>query len=44
MDQKDDRYQTALAFHGNKCPAMPIGLRAGLVAMKRLGVERASNK
>ncbi len=31
-------------FHGHKCPAMPLGLRAGLAAMKKLGVERASNK
>ncbi|NOZ62326.1 MAG: formylmethanofuran dehydrogenase [Calditrichaeota bacterium] len=31
-------------FHGHRCPAMPIGYRAGLVAMKKLGVERASNK
>lgn len=31
-------------FHGHHCPAMPIGYRAGLVAMKKLGVERASNK
>ena len=31
-------------FHGHRCPAMPIGYRAGLAAMKKLGVERASNK
>ncbi|MCD6335484.1 MAG: formylmethanofuran dehydrogenase [Candidatus Latescibacteria bacterium] len=31
-------------FHGHKCPAMPIGYRAGLAAMKTLGVARASNK
>jgi len=31
-------------FHGHKCPAAPLGLRAGLAAMKRLGVERAANK
>jgi formylmethanofuran dehydrogenase subunit E len=31
-------------FHGHKCPAMPIGYRAGLTAMKKLGVEKASNK
>lgn len=28
-------------FHGHKCPAMPMGLRAGLVAMRKLGVGRA---
>ncbi len=31
-------------FHGHRCPAMPIGYRAGLVAMKTLAVQRASNK
>jgi len=31
-------------FHGHKCPAMPIGYRAGLAALKALGVKRASNK
>ena len=34
----------AFKFHGHKCPAMPLGLRAGLAAMKKLGVKRASNK
>jgi formylmethanofuran dehydrogenase subunit E len=34
----------AFEFHGHKCPAMPIGYRAGLTAMERLGVEKASNK
>ncbi len=32
------------AFHGHKCPAMPMGLRAGLAAMRALGVERAKDK
>ncbi|AEH44120.1 formylmethanofuran dehydrogenase subunit E region [Thermodesulfatator indicus DSM 15286] len=31
-------------FHGHLCPAMPMGLRAGLIARKRLGVERAKSK
>lgn len=33
-----------LAFHGHKCPAMPMGLRAGVAAMHALGVERAKDK
>lgn len=37
-------FETGLKFHGHKCPAMPMGLRAGLAAMKALGVERAKNK
>jgi formylmethanofuran dehydrogenase subunit E len=28
-------------FHGHKCPAMPMGLRAGLAAMKKLGVAHS---
>ena len=36
--------ELGIAFHGHKCPAMPLGLRVGLAAMERLGVERASNK
>lgn len=31
-------------LHGHKCPAMPIGLRAGLAALKKLNTERATNK
>ena len=34
----------AFEFHGHRCPAMPLGYRAGLTAMKKLGVEKASNK
>ena len=33
-----------LKFHGHKCPAMPMGLRAGVAAMRALGVERARDK
>jgi formylmethanofuran dehydrogenase subunit E len=33
-----------LKFHGHRCPAMPLGLRAGLAAMRALGVERSANK
>ena len=34
----------AFDFHGHKCPATPMGLRAGLAAMKTLGVERSKDK
>jgi len=30
-------------FHGHKCPAMPMGLRAGATAMNKLGIERAKD-
>lgn len=34
----------AFFFHGHRCPAMPLGLRAGLKAMDILGVERSQDK
>lgn len=30
-------------LHGHKCPAMPLGLRAGAAALEALGVERAAD-
>ena len=36
--------ELGFAFHGHKCPAMPLGLRAGLRAMEVLGVERSKDK
>ncbi len=42
--QFEQLFEIGLAFHGHKCPAMPMGLRAGLAAMKTLGVERAQDK
>ena len=44
METLKDFLDVALEFHGHKCPAMPMGLRAGIAAMKALGVERAKNK
>ncbi len=40
----NELYEMGLKFHGHRCPAMPMGLRAGLAAMKKLGVERAKDK
>ncbi len=31
-------------LHGHICPAMPLGLRAALEALSRLGIPRARNK
>ena len=39
-----ESYDTALEFHGHKCPAMPMGLRAGLAAMRALCVERSRER
>jgi formylmethanofuran dehydrogenase subunit E len=44
MKELKDYLEVGLEFHGHKCPAMPMGLRAGLAAMKKLGVERAKDK
>ena len=39
-----DLFEVGLKFHGHKCPAMPLGLRAATEAMNILGVERAQDK
>ena len=44
MQTLDEMLETGLKFHGHKCPAMPMGLRAGLAAMNALGVERSQDK
>jgi formylmethanofuran dehydrogenase subunit E len=41
MDRNDDLFKAGLLLHGHKCPAMPMGLRAGVAALDALGVERA---
>jgi len=33
-----------VTFHGHKCPAMTLGLRAGVAALRALGVDRARDK
>jgi formylmethanofuran dehydrogenase subunit E len=33
----------AFPFHGHRCPAMPLGVRAGQAAMKALSVERSQS-
>lgn len=44
MMQAKDYFELGLKFHGHKCPAMPLGLRAGAAAMNALGVERSKDK
>jgi len=41
VNTNDELYKVGLALHGHKCPAMPLGLRAGLAAMEALGVQHA---
>ncbi|MCC6604389.1 MAG: tRNA CCA-pyrophosphorylase [Anaerolineae bacterium] len=43
MNQDHELYKAGLLLHGHKCPAMPMGLRAGLAAIEQLGVERAKD-
>ncbi len=38
-----DYLEAGMLLHGHKCPAMPQGLRAGAIAMNKLGVERAKD-
>ena len=42
--QLEELVEVGMKFHGHKCPAMPMGLRAGVAAMEALGVERAMDK
>ena len=35
-NKKAEIPEWAFEFHGHKCPAMPIGYRTGLIAMKIL--------
>jgi formylmethanofuran dehydrogenase subunit E len=44
MEDLHELFDAGMTFHGHKCPAMPMGLRAGLAAMKTLGVERSRDK
>jgi len=39
-----EMFEHGVYFHGHLCPAMPLGLRAGLLARRKLGVERAKSK
>jgi formylmethanofuran dehydrogenase subunit E len=43
VDTNDELYKAGLLLHGHKCPAMPMGLRAGLAALEALGVPRAAD-
>jgi len=43
MVNAKDYLELGLKLHGHKCPAMPMGLRAGAAAMNKLGVERTGD-
>ena len=44
MESLEEFVETGMKFHGHKCPAMPLGIRAGLAARRILGVNRAPDK
>ena len=44
MIDAKDFFELGLKFHGHKCPAMPMGLRAGAAAMNALGTARSQDK
>ncbi len=44
MSNLNELFEIGMKFHGHKCPAMPLGLRAAQAAMRVLGVERAQDK
>ena len=44
MKDLKELFDVGLKFHGHKCPAMPMGLRAGMAAMKVLEVARSQDK
>jgi formylmethanofuran dehydrogenase subunit E len=44
MSELNELFEVGLKFHGHKCPAMPMGIRAGLAAMNALGVKRSLDK
>ncbi len=43
MINPKDYLEMGIKFHGHKCPAQPMGLRAGALAMNTLGVERSKS-
>ena len=44
MPEFPELWELGFRFHGHKCPAMPLGIRAGLAALRTLGAERAKDK
>ena len=44
MEDLKELLEIGVKFHGHKCPAMPMGLRAAMAAMNVLSVERSKDK
>lgn len=41
MQELNKLLEIGFPFHGHRCPAMPLGLRAGIAAMDALGTPRS---
>ena len=44
QNKLNKRFEVGMKFHGHKCPAMPLGLRARIAAMEVLNVEWSQDK
>jgi formylmethanofuran dehydrogenase subunit E len=44
FEEFNDLVNAGFLLHGHICPAMPLGIRAGLEALWQLGVKRSKNK
>ena len=44
LENYNELVDAGFILHGHVCPAMPLGLRAALEALNKLGVPRARNK
>ena len=44
IEQFNELIKVGFVLHNHICPAMPLGLRAGLIALNKLGIERSKNK
>lgn len=44
MEENEKLWEKAVDFHGHACPGLAIGFRAALLALERLGVDRAEDE
>ena len=44
ISEFNDLVNVGFKLHNHICPAMPLGIRAGLLALRNLGVNRSQNK
>lgn len=44
MCEEKTSWQKCVEFHGHQCPGLTIGFRQGLIAMEKLGIQRAQDE